>query len=266
MSDNLEDSVVFEHLNYEVEGKIAVLTLSRPEVLNAINEALLMELGLALQLVEADVEVRVLVVTGEGRAFGAGADIVELTKINDAFSGREASLAGQEIMNSLASTTFPTIAAIDGFALGGALELALACDLRIASPETRLGFPEVGLGLIPCYGGTQRLSRLVGLSPALDMILTGRQITAKEALQMGLINRISEEALQTALEIANIAARNAPIALGLAKEAVVRGLDVTLDEGLEIEADLFGLVTTTDDYREGTNAFIEKRNAKFQGE
>lgn len=266
MSDNLEDSVVFEHLNYEVEGKIAVLTLSRPEVLNAINEALLMELGLALQLVEADVEVRVLVVTGEGRAFGAGADIVELTKINDAFSGREASLAGQEIMNSLASTTFPTIAAIDGFALGGALELALACDLRIASPETRLGFPEVGLGLIPCYGGTQRLSRLVGLSPALDMILTGRQITAEEALQMGLVNRISEEALQTALEIANIAARNAPIALGLAKEAVVRGLDVTLDEGLEIEADLFGLVTTTDDYREGTNAFIEKRNAKFQGE
>ena len=266
MSDNLEDSVVFEHLNYEVEGKIAVLTLSRPEVLNAINEALLMELGLALQLVEADVEVRVLVVTGEGRAFGAGADIVELTKINDAFSGREASLAGQEIMNSLASTTFPTIAAIDGFALGGALELALACDLRIASPETRLGFPEVGLGLIPCYGGTQRLSRLVGLSPALDMILTGRQITAKEALQIGLVNRISEETLQTALEIANIAARNAPIALGLAKEAVVRGLDVTLDEGLEIEADLFGLATTTDDYREGTNAFIEKRNAKFQGE
>ena len=266
MSDNLEDSVVFEHLNYEVEGKIAVLTLSRPEVLNAINEALLMELGLARQLVEADVGVGVLVVTGEGRAFGAGADIVELTKINDAFSGREASLAGQEIMNSLASTTFPTIAAIDGFALGGALELALACDLRIASPETRLGFPEVGLGLIPCYGGTQRLSRLVGLSPALDMILTGRQITAEEALQMGLVNRISEEALQTALEIANIAARNAPIALGLAKEAVVRGLDVTLDEGLEIEADLFGLVTTTDDYREGTNAFIEKRNAKFQGE
>ncbi|MAZ53907.1 MAG: enoyl-CoA hydratase [Trueperaceae bacterium] len=266
MSDNLEDSVVFEHLNYEIEGKIAILTLSRPEVLNAINEALLMELGLALQLVEADVEVRALVVTGEGRAFGAGADIVDLTKINDAFSGREASLAGQEIMNSLASTTFPTIAAIDGFALGGALELALACDLRIASPETRLGFPEVGLGLIPCYGGTQRLSRLVGLSPALDMILTGRQITAKEALQIGLVNRISEETLQTALEIANIVARNAPIALGLAKEAVVRGLDVTLDEGLEIEADLFGLVTTTNDYREGTNAFIEKRNAKFQGE
>ncbi|MCH2666660.1 MAG: enoyl-CoA hydratase-related protein [Deinococcales bacterium] len=266
MSDNLEDSVVFEHLNYEIEGNIAILTLSRPEVLNAINEALLMELGLALQLVEADVEVRALVVTGEGRAFGAGADIVDLTKINDAFSGREASLAGQEIMNSLASTTFPTIAAIDGFALGGALELALACDLRIASPETRLGFPEVGLGLIPCYGGTQRLSRLVGLSPALDMILTGRQITAKEALQIGLVNRISEETLQTALEIANIVARNAPIALGLAKEAVVRGLDVTLDEGLEIEADLFGLVTTTNDYREGTNAFIEKRNAKFQGE
>ena len=266
MSDNLEDSVVFEHLNYEIEGNIAILTLSRPEVLNAINEALLMELGLALQLVEADVEVRALVVTGEGRAFGAGADIVDLTKINDAFSGREASLAGQEIMNSLASTTFPTIAAIDGFALGGALELALACDLRIASPETRLGFPEVGLGLIPCYGGTQRLSRLVGLSPALDMILTGRQITAKEALQIGLVNRISEETLQTALEIANIVARNAPIALGLAKEAVVRGLDVTPDEGLEIEADLFGLVTTTNDYREGTNAFIEKRNAKFQGE
>ena len=144
--------------------------------------------------------------------------------------------------------------------------MALACDLRIASPETRLGFPEVGLGLIPCYGGTQRLSRLVGLSPALDMILTGRQITAKEALQIGLVNRISEETLQTALEIANIVARNAPIALGLAKEAVVRGLDVTLDEGLEIEADLFGLVTTTNDYREGTNAFIEKRNAKFQGE
>ncbi len=266
MSDNLEDSVVFTHLDYQIEGNIAVLTLSRPEELNTINEALLMELGLALQLVEADAHVQALVITGEGTAFGAGADIVDLTKINDAFSGRETALVGQEVMNSLASSTFLTIAAIEGFALGGALELALACDLRVASPGTRLGFPEVGLGFIPCYGGTQRLSRLIGLSPALDMILTGRQITAQEALQFGLINRISEESLQTALELANIAARNAPIALGLAKEAVVRGAGVTLDEGLEIEADLFGLATTTNDYREGTRAFIEKRNADFQGQ
>jgi enoyl-CoA hydratase len=264
MSDDLEDSVVFQYLDYQVKNNIAILTLSRPEVLNSLNEALLIELGLALQLIEADMEVRALVITGEGRAFGAGSDIADLSKIDDAFSGRETALAGQEVMNSLATTTFPTIAAINGVALGGALELALACDLRVASPSTRLGLPEVGLGLIPCYGGTQRLPRLIGLGPALDMILTGRQVTAEEALHLGLVNRIAEGALEGALELANAAARNAPIALGLAKEAIMRGLAVTLNEGLEIEADLFGLATTTDDFQEGTRAFIEKRNANFQ--
>lgn len=253
------EEFAFEHLRYALDGEVAVVTVDRQAALNALNQEVLVELGTAFDLAGSDGAVRALVITGAGRAFVAGADIGALRDLGDAFAGRDTSLSGQDVTDSLAALPFPTVAAINGFALGGGLELALAADLRVAAPGARLGLPEVGLGLIPGFGGTQRLPRLIGLGRALDLILTGRHVSAEEALQLGLVNRVADDALAAALELARQAARNAPIALGLAKEAVVRGLDVTLEQGLEIEADLFGLVATTADMREGTSAFLEKR-------
>ena len=255
----------FNFLSYEVGDNVAVITVNRPDALNALNSDVLFELSVAFELAEADLEVKALIITGAGRAFIAGADIANLQKLSDAFSGREASLGGQDVMNSLAALPFPTIAAINGFALGGGLELALAADIRVASNEARMGLPEVSLGLIPGYGGTQRLARLIGMGRALDLIYTGRHVKAEEALQLGIVNRVSDNALITAKEMTAQILKNAPVALGLAKEAVVRGLDVTLNQGLEIEADLFGIVSTTEDMKEGTTAFLEKRVADFQG-
>ena len=263
--DHELEELTFEHLRFDLQDGVAVITIDRQEALNALDQDVLAELALAFDVAETDAEVRALVVTGAGRAFVAGADIAELQRLSDAFVGREAALMGQEVMNSLAAMPFPTIAAVNGFALGGGLELALAADLRVAAPGARLGLPEVGLGLIPGYGGTQRLPRLIGKGRALDLIFTGRHVDAEEALRIGLVDRVADDALQAALDLARQAARNAPVALGLAKEAVVRGLDVTLSEGLEIEADLFGLVTTTADMREGTSAFLSKREPDFQG-
>jgi len=259
------DDVGFEHLRYDVEDNLAIVTIDRQEALNALNDEVLVELSVAFEMAEADLGVRALILTGAGRAFAAGADIAGLQRLGDAFAGREFSLAGQDLTNTLAALPIPTIAAVNGFALGGGLELALAADLRVASPKAKLGLPEVGLGLIPGYGGTQRLARLIGQGRALDLIFTGRHVGAEEALAMGLVNRVAEDALQAAKEVGRQAVKNAPIALGLAKEAVVRGLDVTLNQGLEIEADLFGLAATTEDMQEGTSAFLEKREADFKG-
>lgn len=259
------EELTFEHLHYDLDGDIAVVTIDRQSALNALDQDVLMELALAFEMAESDANVRALVLTGAGRAFVAGADIGALRSLTDAFGGREASLSGQDVTNTLAALPFPTVAAINGFALGGGLELALAADLRVAAKGAKLGLPEVGLGLIPGYGGTQRLPRLIGQGRALDLILTGRHVGAEEALAMGLVNRVADDALAGAMELARLAAKNAPIALGLAKEAVVRGLDVTLNQGLEIEADLFGMATTTEDMQEGTGAFLEKRAAEFRG-
>jgi enoyl-CoA hydratase len=255
----------FEYLHYSVEDNIAIITINRPEALNALNDELMYELSMAIGFAEADFNVRALIITGTERSFIAGADIANLQNLSDVYMGREASLSGQELMNTIASLPFPTIAAINGFALGGGLELALACDLRVASKTARLGLPEVGLGLIPGYGGTQRLPRLIGMGRALDLILTGRHVNAEEALQLGLVNRVAEDALVAAKELAQLTLKNAPIALGLAKEAVMRGLDVTLSQGLEIEADMFGMVATSEDMKEGTTAFLEKRKPEFKG-
>ncbi len=263
---NLEDVLAdFTTVDLELDGNVAVVTITRPDALNALNGQLLMELGAILELIEMHPDAHALVITGEGRAFVAGADISELAQINDSFSGREQALMGQDLMNSIAALPIPTIAAVNGFALGGGLELALACDLRVASEAAKLGLPEVGLGIIPGYGGTQRLARLIGQGRALDLIMTGRHVPADEALQLGLVNRVVEDAKETALEIANQCLKNGPIALGLAKEAIVRGLGVTLPQGLEIEADLFGMACTTADAKEGLNAFVEKRAAEFKG-
>ena len=255
----------FEYLRYELDGDIAIVTVDRQEALNALNQAVLFELSVAFEQAEADSDVRALVITGAGRAFVAGADIAGLRQLEDAFSGRELSLQGQDVFSTLAALPFPTVAAINGFALGGGLELALAADLRVAAPTARLGLPEVGLGLIPGYGGTQRLPRLIGQGRALALILTGRHVQAGEALQLGLVNRVADAALAAAVELARTAARNGPVAVGLAKEAISRGLDVTLGQGLEIEADLFGLAATSQDMREGTSAFLEKRTPDFKG-
>ncbi len=259
------EDITFEYLHYDVEDNVAIITVDRPTALNALNNEVMVELNVAFEMAEADLEVRALIVTGSGRAFVAGADIANLQRLGDAFAGREASLLGQDLANTLAALPIPTIAAINGYALGGGLELALAADLRVAATGARLGLPEVGLGLIPGYGGTQRLPRLIGQGRALDLILTGRHVDAEEALSLGLVNRVVEDALAGAKELAAQTIRNAPIALGLAKEAVVRGLDVTINQGLEIEADLFGMVATTADMQEGTSAFLEKRDADFNG-
>ncbi len=267
--DDLELEDLTSELRFvqlDVEDEIAVITIDRPEALNALNNEVLNELGVALELAQADIGVRALILTGSGRAFVAGADIANLQKLSDTFSGREGALAGQDVMNTLAALPIPTIAAINGFALGGGLELALAADLRVASREARLGLPEVGLGLIPGYGGTQRLPRLIGQARAFDLIFTGRHVGADEALQLGLVNRVADDALAEAKALAALTLKNAPIAIGLAKEAVVRGLELGLSQGLEVEADLFGMALGTDDAKEGTSAFLEKRAAEFKGQ
>ena len=260
-----DEELTFEHLSFDLQDGVAVITVDRQSALNALNQDVLAELTMAFEIAQTDVEVRALVLTGAGRAFVAGADISELQRLSDPFAGREAALIGQDVMNTLAALPVPTVAAINGFALGGGLELALAADMRVAAPGAKLGLPEVGRGLIPGYGGTQRLPRLIGKGRALELIFTGRHVSAEEALQMGLVNRVADDALAAALELAGMAAKNAPVALGLAKEAVIRGLDLTLSEGLEVEADLFGMVTTTEDMKEGTAAFLAKRAADFKG-
>ncbi|MDF1522198.1 MAG: enoyl-CoA hydratase-related protein [Trueperaceae bacterium] len=260
-----DDAIEFEYLGITVDDGVAVVTIDRPDALNALNGELMFELATALDLLEGDLSVRALVITGAGRAFVAGADVANLAQLDDPFAGREASLTGQDLMNSLAALPFPTIAAINGFALGGGLELALACDLRVAATGAKLGLPEVGLGLIPGYGGTQRLPRLIGLGRALDLILTGRHVGAEEAMALGLVNRVADDALAEAVALARVTLRNGPVAIGLAKEAVTRGCDVTLPQGLEIEADLFGMTASTEDMKEGTAAFLEKRAPDFNG-
>jgi enoyl-CoA hydratase len=257
----------WKNITLELDGPIAILTINRPKALNALNGETLREIAEALEAALEPVETMALIITGAGeKAFIAGADISEFTSLEDAFSGRELALNGQDVMSSIAAMPIPTIAAINGFALGGGLEVALACDLRVAAKTAKLGLPEVGLGLIPGFGGSQRLPRLIGEGRALDLILTARHVTATEALELGLVNRVSDNALETAMELANVIIKNGPVAVGMAKEAVRRGLGVTLDQGLEIEADLFGMVSTTKDMKEGAAAFLEKRAPDFKGE
>lgn len=260
---NLDD---LEHLSIHLDEGVAVVQMGRDERdLNVLNSALLFELGVACDAIEADANVHALVLCGSQKAFSAGADITDLVNTRDVYSGREFSLAGQDVLNSVAALPFPTIAAIDGLALGGGLELALVADLRIAGANAKLGLPEVKLGLIPGFGGTQRLPRIIGQSRALDLILTGRTVGADEALQLGLVNRVAADPLAAALELAKMTLAGAPIAIGLAKEAINRGIASTLSHGLEIEADLFGMATATQDALEGANAFLEKRPADFEG-
>jgi len=257
----------FENIQYEVREQIGYVTFNRPKALNALNRGTMEELGVALSAARQDEGVRVLILTGAGeKAFVAGADIGELSQ-QTPVGGKETSLFGQEIIHRLETLGKPSIAAINGFALGGGCELALACTMRVASRTAKLGQPEVKLGLIPGYGGSQRLARLCGKGLAHELILTGEMISAEEALRIGLVNHIAEPAdlIGLAESIARKIIANAPLAVKFSMEAIERGMEMPQEEGLFLEATLFGLVCTTEDMREGTRAFLEKRPAKFQG-
>ncbi|MGB0036856.1 MAG: enoyl-CoA hydratase-related protein [Candidatus Acidiferrales bacterium] len=257
----------YENLLYEVKDQIARITFNRLNVLNALNRKTVEELGDALNAARRDDAVRVVILTGAGeKSFVAGADINELAK-QTPVDGKEYSAFGQQVIRPLETMGKPSIAAINGFALGGGCELALACTIRIASRNAKLGQPEVKLGIIPGFGGTQRLARLCGKGVAHELILTGEMINAEEALRIGLVNRIVElaELIPTAEAIAKKIIANAPLAVKYAMEAVEHGMEMSEEEGLFLEAALFGVCCATEDMREGTRAFIEKRRAKFQG-
>ena len=259
--------MAYDNLLFEVSEQIARITFNRPNVLNALNRRTMDELGDCLKKVRADDAIRVVILTGAGeKAFIAGADINELSQ-QTPVNGREFTLYGQEIIHRLETLGKPAIAAINGFALGGGCELALACTLRIASRNAKLGQPEVKLGIIPGYGGSQRLPRLCGKGVAHELILTGEMISAEEALRVGLVNRVVEpgELLATAEAIAKKIIANAPLAVKYALEAVEHGMEMPQEEGLYLEATLFGLCCATQDMREGTRAFLEKRPPKFEG-
>lgn len=265
-----EEGVLFmgyQFLRLEKEDQIALLEIHRPEKLNALNYETISELFEALEEIRADSSLRALILTGAGdKAFVAGADIQELAKLTP-LEGKKLSQRGQKLTREIENFPKPVIAAINGYALGGGLEIALACHIRIASQKAKLALPEVTLGIIPGYGGTQRLPKLIGLGRALEMILSGKMISAEEALQIGLVNQVTspEELLPKAKELAQSMVKNAPLALQFALEATLRGYEATFEEGLAIESDLFGLVCATEDMKEGTKAFLEKREAKFQG-
>jgi len=257
----------FRNLLYEATDGVARLTVNRPDRLNALDRETLLEIAAALDAFERDGAAKALILTGAGpKAFVAGADIAELAK-QGPMEAREYALIGQGILGRLAGAPKPTIAAVNGFALGGGLELALACMIRVASQNASLGLPEVTLGLIPGFGGTQRLARLVGRGRALEMILTGDRIDASEASRIGLVNKVvpAEDLIGACETMARTMLSRGPVAVRLAIEAVNRGMEMPLAEGLALEATLFGLLAATEDAKEGTRAFLEKRKPGFRG-
>jgi enoyl-CoA hydratase len=257
-----------DSLLVERGGAIAVVTFNRPEVRNALNAETLDTLRRVMLELKADDQVRVVILTGAGdKAFVAGADIRELA-VQTPTSGREFSLAGQHVFDIVEHLGKPTIAAINGYALGGGCELAMACTLRLASDTAKLGQPEISLGIIPGYAGSQRLSRLVGKGKAMELLLTGATISAAEAERIGLVNRVigASELMNEARALAEQLAANAPIATRYILDVVNRGLEMPFADAAAYEATLFGLVAATDDMREGTRAFLEKRKPAFKGQ
>lgn len=258
---------MFENLLLSRDAAVATLTINRPQVLNALNTSTLDELRRAVVELTHDASVRAVVLTGAGeKSFVAGADIHELSAQGPTES-RDYARRGQHVFDLIENMGKPSIAAINGFALGGGCELAMACTLRVAADTARLGQPEINLGLIPGFAGTQRLARLIGKGHALDLLLTGRQVTADEALRLGLVNRVVAAArlIDEALALAGELAAKPAVAARCVIEAVNRGLESPLDQAQFMEAALFGLVASTDDRREGTTAFLEKRKPVFKG-
>lgn len=258
----------YENIQLEKSGTLAVITLDRPKVLNALNAATFSELDAALDELSRDREVRVVLLTGAGeRAFAAGADIRELAAVNAA-EGKEFSLRGQAVMRKIETLRKPVIACVRGFALGGGCELAMACALRIAADDAQFGQPEVKLGVLPGYGGSQRLPRLVGRGAALKLLLTGQIIDAAEALRIGLADEVvpAAELMVRARALAAQIAAQAPLAIAETIKAVDEGLDLTLDQALLREAERFGELCDTADKAEGTRAFLDKRTPVWKGE
>jgi len=258
----------FENLLVEIAEGIAVVTINRPKALNALNEQTLRELQYAFTQFANNDQAQVIIITGSGgKAFVAGADIAAMQSLSATEARRFAQL-GHEVMGSIEGCPKPVIAAVNGFALGGGCELALGCDIRFASENARFGQPEVNLGVIPGFGGTQRLARLVGKGRALELIFTGDMIDAAEAYRIGLANKVVPLAdlLETAKQLAAKIISKGPFAVKLAKEAVRNGLEMDLARANQYEADLFGLCFASSDQKEGMQAFLEKRPAKFTGE
>ena len=258
----------YQTLTLSKEDAVAIITIDRPEKLNALSSQVLEDLRHLVTDLRVREDIRAVVITGSGeKAFVAGADIAELAALNDIETGREFAQNGQAVFSLIESSPKPFIAAVGGFALGGGCELALACHIRIASENAKFGQPEVNLGIIPGYGGTQRLTRVLGRTLATDLILTGRMMDAREALEHGLVARVLPQAdlMPTALQMAATIASKAPLAISAALECIVQGIDESIEEGLGREAEHFGQLTTTEDFHEGTTAFLEKRKASFMG-
>ncbi|HUR83113.1 MAG TPA: enoyl-CoA hydratase-related protein [Thermoanaerobaculia bacterium] len=256
--------------NVRTENKdgVLIITVDRPKVLNALNAQTIEELRVAFRDAREDDSVKCIVLTGGGeKAFVAGADIGELAKMTP-ITGKETAERGQRVFRNIERFPKPVIAAINGFALGGGCELALACHIRIASEKAQLGLPEVTLGIIPGYGGTQRMARLLGKGKALELILIGDRIKADEAERIGLVNKVvpAEELMDAAETMARTIATRGPLAVRAAIEAVMSGSEMPFDEGQTLEATLFGLLASTEDMKEGMGAFLEKRAANFKGQ
>jgi enoyl-CoA hydratase len=257
----------FDNLLVQREAGTAVLTVQRPQRLNALDTATIAEIRQALLDVQQDETVRCIILTGGGdKAFVAGADISEIAR-DTPEGARQRAVRGQQVFDLVEQLGKPVIAAVNGFALGGGCELAMACTLRLASDTARFGLPEINLGLIPGFAGTQRLARLVGKTKAMEMILTGNPISASAALAIGLVNRVvpAADLMKDARALAAELAAKPPIALRYALEAVNRGLEVPFAEACQLEAALFGMAAATDDMKEGTRAFLEKRKPEFKG-
>ncbi|MBJ6802582.1 enoyl-CoA hydratase/isomerase family protein [Geomonas propionica] len=251
----------------EIAEGIATVTVNRPASLNALNSQVLGELECTLYKLEQDAAVRVVILTGAGeKAFVAGADIKEMADMTS-FEGHRFALQGQRVMLFMEKMSKPVIAAVNGYALGGGLELALACDVIYASDNAKLGFPEVTLGIIPGFGGTQNLSRLIGPNRAKELIYSGRMINAQKALAWGVVNEVVAQAelAAKALELAREIANNGSLGVGYAKNAIVNGLNMTKEDGFRYESSLFGVLFATEDQKEGMGAFVEKRKAQFKG-
>ena len=257
--------MTYENLLLKREGNIGILSINRPDELNALNEKLLEELDRAIDNISMDEEIYVLIITGEGRAFVAGADISEM-KDKNSMEARDFAEKGLSVFRKIELMEKPVIAAINGFALGGGCELAMCCDVRIASDKAKFGQPEVGLGITPGFGGTQRLSRLVGIGIAKELIFTAKIIRSDEAMRIGLVNEVvpASELMEAALKLANDIASKGQLAIRYAKSAINRGIETDIETGMEIEKDLFALCFATEDQKEAMTAFLEKRNAEYK--
>ncbi len=259
--------MTYQTLLFDVRDGLALITVNRPDKLNALNDQVMAELNHAVERITTEPEIRGTIITGAGpKAFIAGADIGDLSR-QGPFDGKARAMRGQAVLRRLETCGKPVIAAVNGFALGGGCELAMACHLRIASEVAKFGQPEVKLGIAPGYGGTQRLPRLVGKGIALQLILSGEMIDAQEAYRIGLVNKVvpAADLMAESEKVMRGILAMAPLAVRLCLEAVDQGLEMTLDEGLLLEANHFGLLAATHDMKEGTTAFLEKRPPQFEG-